>query len=104
MLREMLAPTAASEALVREIIRPRFERLAATLRRIRPDLRGRELHAMVFSAVGQCLFYKIGRAIVPHLTGGRGFGPADADFLADHVTAVVLAALHAGVPAREGPP
>jgi AcrR family transcriptional regulator len=104
MLRELIRPTSASEALVREIIRPRFERLSATLRRIRPDLHGRALHAMVFSVVGQCLFYKICRDMVPHLTGGGGFGPADAAFLTDHITAVVLAALHDGVPAGEGPP
>ncbi len=99
LLRELVEPSSASEALAREVIRPRLERLMATLRRLRPDLEDRALQLMVFSLIGQCLFYRIGRGVVPYLTGGRSFGPSDADFVADHVTGVMLAALRAGAAA-----
>ena len=43
MLREMIQPTAASEILVREAIRPRFERLLGILRRVCPAAEPRKL-------------------------------------------------------------
>src|SRR3954454_15407014 len=46
MLREMLRPTAACEALVREAIRPRFERLQNILRQVCPDASADTLNAL----------------------------------------------------------
>lgn len=93
MLRELVRPTAASETLVREVIRPRFRRLCEVLQQIRPDLEGRRLEATVFSVVGQCLFYKIGRSIGERVVGVAAFGALDLDYLTDHITAFTLAAL-----------
>ena len=59
MLREMLQPTPASEVLVREAIRPRFERLRSIMRAICPEADERKLDALACSVVGQCLHYKI---------------------------------------------
>src|SRR5215217_3049713 len=61
MLREMLQPTLASDTLVREAIRPRFERLRGILNRACPAASERRMHAMVFSVIGQCLHYKVAR-------------------------------------------
>ena len=72
MLREMLHPTSASDVLVREAIRPKFERLKGILRRFCPEADERRLHALAFSVIGQCLHYKMARPIAERLIGGRG--------------------------------
>jgi len=111
MLREMVNPTGASEALVREAIRPRFDRLSGILRRICPRAEDRRVHAMAFSVVGQCLHYKLTRAISERLVGPEAFGRLDLDYLSDHITHFTLAALGAvppfdasGEPAGEAVP
>ena len=98
MLREMVNPTRASEALVREAIRPRFERLSAIIRRLCPGADERRVHALAFSVVGQCLHYKLTRSISERLVGPEAFGRLDLDYLTDHVTRFTLAALGAGAP------
>src|SRR5262249_433366 len=49
MMREMLHPSSASDVLIREAIRPRFERLARILRRFCPLAEERKVHALAFS-------------------------------------------------------
>jgi AcrR family transcriptional regulator len=92
LLREMIRPTAACEALVREMIRPRFERLQAILRRICPDAEDRRLHALAFSVIGQCLHYKFAETVASRLVGPEAWAALDADFLADHIATFSLAA------------
>jgi len=58
MLREMLNPTKAFEALLDELIRPRFLRLQAILRRLCPGVDDRKLDALSFSVIGQCFHYR----------------------------------------------
>jgi AcrR family transcriptional regulator len=96
MTRELLQPSPASEELVRQVIRPKFERLAGIIRRIRPDLEGRRLTATVFSVVGQCLHYKMARPIAERLVGPGAFAAFDVEFLTDHITSFTLGALRAG--------
>ena len=98
MLREMVNPTRASEALVRESIRPRFERLSGILRRLCPEADERRIQALAFSVVGQCLHYKLTRSIAERLVGAEAFGRLDLDYLTDHVTRFTLAALGAAPP------
>lgn len=93
MVREMLTPTAASETLVREAIRPRFERLLAILRRICPDADDRRLHALGFSVIGQGLHYKMAREISQRLVGEDAYAALDLEYLTGHITAFCLAAL-----------
>ncbi len=99
MLRELIRPTKATETLVREVIRPRFEILAAIVRALRPDLEGRALFATVFSIVGQCMYYRFARGIAERLVGPASFATLDLDFLTDHITSFTLRALEAGAPA-----
>ena len=71
VLREMLNPTSASDVLIRDAIRPRFERLIGILRRFCPDADERKMHALAFSVIGQCLHYKMARPIAVRLVGAE---------------------------------
>lgn len=102
MLREMLRPTSACEALVRESIRPRFERLLGILRQVCPGAEERRLHALAFSVIGQCLHYKTARAVSERLVGAEAYAALDLDFLTDHITTFTLAALGLSPP-TDGP-
>jgi len=106
MLREMVNPTRASEALVREAIRPRFEMLSGILRKLCPGADDRRIYALAFSVVGQCLHYKLTRSISEKLIGLEAFEELDPAYLTDHVTRFTLAALGEGPPmdaSTEGP-
>ena len=96
MIREMLSPTPFSEVLVRETIRPRFERdqgLDARRSVPRPTTAGS--NALVFSVIGQCLHYKMARRITERLIGVEGYRELDLEYLTDHITLVL--------PRRPGP-
>jgi TetR/AcrR family transcriptional regulator, regulator of cefoperazone and chloramphenicol sensitivity len=93
MLREMVNPSGASEALVREAIRPRFERLTRIIRRLCPNVEEPRIHAIAFSVVGQCLHYKLTRPISERLIGAEAFAAMDVEFLTDHISRFTLAAL-----------
>ena len=98
MLREIISPTAFSEVLVRETIRPRFEHLRSLLREICPEADDRRLHVLVFSVIGQCLYYKVGRRMAERLIGEEGLRELDADYLSAHIASFCLAALGQGPP------
>jgi TetR/AcrR family transcriptional regulator, regulator of cefoperazone and chloramphenicol sensitivity len=93
MLREMLQPTKASDVLVRESIRPHFERLQQVMREFCPDADERKLNALSFSVIGQCLHYRMARPVAERLIGSDEFRALDLDFLTDHITSFCLAAL-----------
>ena len=98
MLREMLEPTSASDVLIREAIRPKFERLQGILRQFCPDADERKLNALAFSVIGQCLHYRMGRPIAERLIGRASFESLDLEFLTDHITSFCLAALGCSPP------
>ena len=98
MLREMVNPTKASEALVRETIRPRFEMLSGIIRRLCPDADDRRVQALAFSVVGQCLHYKLTRPISEQLVGVEAFERLDLEYVTNHITRFTLAALGHGSP------
>jgi AcrR family transcriptional regulator len=102
MLREMLHPSRASEALVREAIRPRFDALRAILRRLCPKADEQRIAALAFSVVGQCLHYKMTRSISERLVGTESFDRFDTEYLIDHISRFTLAALGVGPPFDSG--
>jgi len=109
MMREMLSPTPFSEVLVREMIRPRFDRIKGLMREICPEADDRRLNALVFSVIGQCLHYKMARRVTERLIGDECYRALDLDYLTGHITAFCLAALgmgptlnEAGEPSVEG--
>lgn len=101
MLREMLQPTAASETLVREAIRPRFEHLKAILHRACPEADALRLNAMALSVVSQCLHYKMAGAIIERVIGTESYRALDLDYLSEHIGGFCLAALGLSAPLNE---
>lgn len=101
MLREMIRPTSASEVLVREAIRPRFDRLKDILRQICPEADELRLAALGFSVVGQCLHYKMAGEVAERLVGPEAYEALDLDYLTDHVSGLCLAALGLTPPLNE---
>ncbi len=97
MLRELIQPSVAADALVRESIGPRFAWLKDTLRELDPGADEKKLNALAFSVVGQCLHYKVARPISVRLVGEESYAALDVDYLTDHITSVILAAI-AGSP------
>jgi TetR/AcrR family transcriptional regulator, regulator of cefoperazone and chloramphenicol sensitivity len=93
MLREMMRPTAASQTLVEEVIRPRFQRLQKILRSICPDAEEKRLHLIGFSVVGQCIFYRMARPIAERVVGAEKFERFDLEMLTEHIAGFTLAAL-----------
>jgi TetR/AcrR family transcriptional regulator, regulator of cefoperazone and chloramphenicol sensitivity len=102
MLREMTQPSEACEAVVRESIRPRFERLMEILGQLCPGSEPKRLHALAFSVIGQCLHYKFARPVSERLVGSEGYAALDLPYLTDHVTRFTLAALGAAAPFGAG--
>jgi TetR/AcrR family transcriptional regulator, regulator of cefoperazone and chloramphenicol sensitivity len=96
MLREMLSPTPASEVLIKEAIRPRFEQIRAILKVICPEADERRLNVLTFSVIGQCLHYKMARRVTERLIGEQEYQALDVDYLTDHITSFCLAALGQG--------
>ena len=96
MVRELATPSKASDRLIDESFRPRFEQLTALLRRLRPDLDARRVHAVAFSLVAQCLHYKLSRSVSERIIGVAAFEALDAAYLVEHITGVILAALGLG--------
>jgi TetR/AcrR family transcriptional regulator, regulator of cefoperazone and chloramphenicol sensitivity len=93
MLREMLNPTKAFEALLAELIRPRFLRLQGILRALCPGVDDRKLNALSFSVIGQCFHYRVAGSFIEGLIGKDAREALDRDYLTDHITSFCLAAL-----------
>ncbi len=103
MLRELVRPSHASETLVREVIRPKFDRMIGILRAVAgPEADERRLNAAAFSVIGQCLHYRMARAISTRLIGPSAYEALDLDFLTDHITGFSMAALGLGPPVDLG--
>ena len=98
MLREIALPTKVSDKLVDEAFRPNFEILMAILRRLCPEADDRQIHAIGFSVIAQCLHYKICGPISERIIGPEAFKRLDADYLVEHITRFTLAALGRGEP------
>lgn len=96
MMREIVSPTHASEALVRDAIRPRFELMRGVVRRACPEADGRRLDALTFSVIGQCLHYKMAAVVCERLIGKEAFASLDLEYLTQHITSFCLAALGLG--------
>lgn len=98
MLRELIRPTSACEALVREFIRPKFEGLKSILREVVPGADERRLNATCFSIIGQCLHYRVARPVAERLIGKEGLASLDLEYLTEHITGFTLAALGLAAP------
>ncbi len=95
MMREVLHPTAACRALVKDYFRPEFNVLISVLREMvkegTPDYK---LHQIAFSILGQCLHYRVAGDVVAIIIDeqerSEHYSVAQ---LADHIAEFSLAAL-----------
>ncbi len=98
MMREMIQPTAALDVVVREEIRPRFDRLLAILRTVCPEADHRRLHMLGFSVVSQCVFYKTCKVIAARLIGEAECRSLTIEEIAEHIASTCVAALGLAAP------
>ena len=94
MSREMIEPTKALDALVKEELEPFFQRLQSCVRAILgPGAGDEQVRRCAFSISSQWVSYHFNRQIISRLDPAMKFGPEDVDALADHIAQFSLAAL-----------
>jgi AcrR family transcriptional regulator len=94
MMREMHSPTSAFDEMVEEFFRPHFDQLVRILSDLAgPDASFDVCRRLAFSTVGQCLYYRVGRETVRKLISSDDLQQQfDIETLAEHISAVILAA------------
>ncbi|MFN0129090.1 MAG: CerR family C-terminal domain-containing protein [Verrucomicrobiales bacterium] len=94
MAREMMAPTAALDRMVREQIGPERDQLLEALNELTggrfPE---RAIHLLGFSIVGQCLFYLQNGPLIDRLSPLLRQEPPDVQELVTHIQQFSLAAV-----------
>lgn len=97
LMREMAAPSQACREMVEDSIRPEFQLLRGILCDLLPadvPMSDDRLYQIIFSVIGQCLFYHVGghvaRMLVPAESWQQTFSSRR---IADHITQFTLAAL-----------
>lgn len=105
LMREILNPTGACQALARDYFHPYFDALLRILDEILPGEMPPHRRIQVgFSIVGQCVFYRLGRNVVTTLVPCDEMAEHyDVASLADHIAAFTLAALGRGKPLAAAP-
>jgi hypothetical protein len=94
LMREMAAPTEATEALVRTFIRPRFQMLNDILAELLPaDVSAMDRRLLAFSVIGQCMHYKVAMPVVRMLAPADELPRYTAAKLAEHICRVTMAAI-----------
>ena len=93
ILRELVAPSEATTAMICEQIRPQFAMMTEVVGRLAPWLTARKRHQVVFSIVGQCAYYRIAHAIVPLLVGDQEHNEMSIERLARHISDFSLHAI-----------
>jgi AcrR family transcriptional regulator len=103
IMREIFQPTDACVAFVEDFVRPHFQILQGILADLLPaEVPPLKRRLIAFSIMGQCLYYRVARNIVPLIVGAEEFQSYDVDRLTDHITSFTLAALGAHGPRPEG--
>lgn len=94
VMRELMQPSEACTALVRDYIEPKSKILGGILEELLPKSTPRRQRAFTaFSIMGQILFYCTHKPIVTLLMGERDDPYADTTPLADHIVRFTLRAL-----------
>jgi TetR/AcrR family transcriptional regulator, regulator of cefoperazone and chloramphenicol sensitivity len=90
MIREISRPTDACQELVKDYIRPQFERLGTILAELMPDAPDSKRHLVAFSIVGQCLHYRVTAPVTQMLISDEEFHRLQPELLAEHITNLTL--------------
>ena len=95
VMREMMAPSVAMDAIVKEFIAPRFAALRAAIAPFLPgaDEKTLSLHAM--SVVGQLLYHRVASPVALRLLRERGYSAVLVERIAEHVADFTMRALGA---------
>ncbi|MEK6239570.1 MAG: DUF1956 domain-containing protein [Planctomycetales bacterium] len=95
MMREVLNPTKACEAMVEDYFRPHLNLLGSILDEVLPTGTPSYKRMQIsFSVVGQCLYYRVAGGVAAMLVSEQEYQDFySLDQLADHITQVTLAAL-----------
>ncbi|MBN1346256.1 MAG: CerR family C-terminal domain-containing protein [Phycisphaerae bacterium] len=94
MIREMIEPTRALDALIEQYFRPRFERLTAiVLELLERKVSTLDVRLCASSVVGQCIHFHRARAVIARLNPEITYTPEDIEMLADHIARFSLAAI-----------
>ena len=94
MSREVIEPTAALDALVKDELEPLFRRLESCARALLgPRVGAERVRLCALSIASQWTFYHHARPVIARLHPSCKFGPKDIDALADHIAEFSLAAL-----------
>jgi AcrR family transcriptional regulator len=83
--RELAEPTAALDAVVEDLVRPRFEALRAAVRALSPGASEREVTWSALSILGQVVYHRVAGPIALRLLGERAYGPSVVAELVEHV-------------------
>jgi AcrR family transcriptional regulator len=99
-MREVLNPSPMCREMLRERFRAAFDQLQRILDEIVvPETPPHQRHQIGFSVIGQCVYYRTGRNVVPLIVGEEELASHyGIDQLADHIWRVTLAALGLGPP------
>ncbi len=94
MVREMIEPTRALDALVENNIRPIAQQLESLVEgMLGPMANSKLIHLCTRSIVAQCVFYHHARPVINRLYPNQKYDQDDVEQLADHVTRFSLGAL-----------
>ena len=99
IFREIGSPTIATEHIVKDFIRPHFERLNMILAElVSPSTPTIDRQLLAFSVVGQCMHYKMAGSIIPMLVSKANRKRMTPQRVAEHITSITLAAISAHEP------
>jgi len=93
MLREMCDPTAALPIIVAEFVRPRVQEMEAIVSRLAPRASVETVRLVVFSMLGQVLFYRFSMPAMRLLLGAPAYPRGFARRIARHITTFSLGGL-----------
>jgi hypothetical protein len=103
MVREMIEPTHALDAMVEECVRPLQNELEGIVREFLGGNADEEnVRLSTLSIASQCVFYHHCRAIISRLFPERNYGSQNIDKLVEHVTRFSLTALKNSTRERKG--
>jgi AcrR family transcriptional regulator len=94
MAREMIEPTAALNAMVKNMIRPLAQKLGSIVRELLgTGATDEQVRLCQLSIIAQCLHHRHAQPVIQRLFPQQKYGPEEVKSLADHITRFSLRAL-----------
>ena len=93
LMREFANPSASGRKVILKYIRPKAHLLRDIIAELLPEIGHRRLLLVLFSVMGQILFYRQNRPVVELIFGKDAVDALDVEMVIDHVTRFTLGAL-----------